>query len=238
MWLRIKNAHYCTEARGYRVHGTTSTKTGPTGRKSAHSRYMCTTHQRGHVAVPPCPLPSIAVRILDGAVWDWVCQLLDDEDRLRAELEQRHHNNDAERGAWGAAIKDETQTLLAIEQKQDRLVDALADGVLSKAAYEKKNAALSQQAADAHSRVMKLQQRLAASATPPPVESVVEFARTMRQRTANATFADKRALIELLNVTAELAPGEVGTIQVTFACEIAVQKVCVQSRSRSTWATR
>jgi site-specific DNA recombinase len=161
------------------------------------SYYVCNGHGRIE-AEERCRSRHIPADQLDKLVWDDLCEVVTHPERIATALER------AQAGAW---LPDELQARRARiqavcaqhERYQQRLLDAYLQGVLELAEFTRKRHDLQQQA-----EVLRTQeQQLDASARrhvelAAVASSIDAFCRQVQAGLENATFEQRRALVELL----------------------------------------
>jgi site-specific DNA recombinase len=161
------------------------------------SYYVCAGHA-GTPTSPRCRSRHTPAAQLDALVWGDLCAMLAHPEQLTAALQR------AQGGQW---VPDELAARRAAAQEatdqtrrqQDRLLDAYLAGVVDLAAFERKRGELTRRL-----EVLRAQQRqLEANARQcldlsTVAASLEAFCAGVRAGLAGATFAQKRALVELL----------------------------------------
>src|SRR5215207_8648550 len=161
------------------------------------SYYVC----RGHseiVAEQRCRARHAPGAQLDELVWEELCEVLSHPEHVEFALRRAHG------GEWlpqelKARLESVGQAIAQTERQRERLLDAYLGGVLELAEFERKRKELEgrtdallaqerQQEASARERT-----ELAAIA-----DSIAEFCERLRAGLADATFEQKRRLVELL----------------------------------------
>jgi site-specific DNA recombinase len=165
--------------------------------RDGRSYYVC----RGHheiVAEQRCRARHVPAGQLDELVWQDLCEILIHPEHIKAALQRAHG------GEWlpqelkarlGSVEKVITQT----ERQGRRLLDAYLDGILELAEFERKRKELK-----GRSNTLLAQKRqLEATARERTelsgiADSIEEFCEQVKAGLFNATFEQKRALVELL----------------------------------------
>ena len=186
--------------------GTTA-RTGPTGL----SYYVC--HGRSNalraVQGERCTARYIPAQTLDALVWQDLCAVLTEPEHLTAALQRAHA------GLWlpqelQARQATVQQALTHLDTSQARLLDAYLAGVLDLATFQRKRDEFQrrQETLDIQRRQLdaSAHQQLALSAI---AESLDAFCTQVRAGLGQATFEQRRALVELLIDRVIVANGEV-----------------------------
>jgi site-specific DNA recombinase len=175
--------------------GTTA-RTGP----AELSYYVC--HGRSNALRAAqgqrCTARYIPAQALDELVWQDLCAVLTDPEHLGAALQRAHG------GQW---LPQELQarqttlqhTLAQLDAAQQRLLDAYLAGVLDPVSFGRKQDELRRRQESLHIQHRQLEasarQRIALSAI---AESLDAFCAQVRSGLGQATFEQRRALVELL----------------------------------------
>ena len=165
-----------------------------------HRYYACRgrtdKHQRDEVG--PCRSRYIPAGQLDEVVWGDLCALLLAPEQIAHALER------AQGGAWlPQELQARQQTLVnalaGIERQQKRLLDAYLGGVLELPEFERKRHDLDERRHVLHGQQRQLdelaRQRIEAAKV---AEAAERFCAQVRAGLVETTFAQKRALVELL----------------------------------------
>jgi site-specific DNA recombinase len=145
-----------------------------------------------------CTARYIPARQLDELVWQDLCAVLTEPEHLAAALAR------AQGGAWlpqelQARQTTVRQALAQFDRQQQRLLDAYLGEVLELAEFERKRQELDRQRAGLEAQQRQLaalaQQRLELSAVAASLEN---FCAQVRTGLTQATFAERRTLVELL----------------------------------------
>src|SRR5215470_15007049 len=145
-----------------------------------------------------CTARYIPGRALDDLVWQDLCAILTEPEHLASALRRAHggHWLPQELHARPATLR---QALTQLDTSQQRLLDAYLAGVLTLAAFERKRHELARRQEALQSQQRQLdavaQQHLILSTV---AESLEVFCAQVRRGLHTATFAQRRALVELL----------------------------------------
>ena len=156
-----------------------------------------------------CRSRYIPVQALDDLVWEDLCTILTDPEQLTAALAR------AQSGDWlpqelQARRANVQQALAQSERQQERLLSAYLAEVIDLQTFERSRASLQRQ-----QESLTIQQRELASLAQKQLDlsavatSIEEFCGQARAGLANATFAQRRALVELLIDRVIVTDGEV-----------------------------
>jgi site-specific DNA recombinase len=161
------------------------------------SYYVC----RGHNAVVPqhrCRTRHVPAAQLDDVVWEDLCKVLSHPEHIRNALQRAYG------GEWlpqelKARLKTMDKAITQVERQKRRLLDAYLGGVLELPELERKRKELG-----GRSETLLAQKRqLEASANERMelakiADSIARFCEQVRKGLSEATFEQKRALVELL----------------------------------------
>jgi site-specific DNA recombinase len=145
-----------------------------------------------------CPSRFIPAQQLDELVWQDLCEILMNPESITHALER------AQGGCWlpqelQARRENLRRACVQIEQQLNRLTEAYLGGIIPLVEYERRRSELEQRIAglDAQANTLAVQtdrQKELVGLT----ESVTDFCKRVQQGLANATFEQKRQLVELL----------------------------------------
>lgn len=160
--------------------------------------YVCGGHHALRQGAQRCSSRFIRAPELDAVVWHDLSTLLTQPQLIATALERAHS------GLWlphelQARRNNVRQAIARVEGQQQRLLDAYLSGVLELAEFERKRHELAQQLTTLHRQQHQLEasakQRLEVAAIAQAIET---FCQQASAGLANATFDQKRALVELL----------------------------------------
>lgn len=145
-----------------------------------------------------CTTRYIPGEQIDELVWQDLCRVLNEPEQIATALQRAAggHRLPQQMQAQQATIK---QAITGVERQQARLLDAYLSGVLSLAEFEQKRSQLASRAEQ-----LKHQQRQLEAASEQRkevsrvAESIAEFCAQVRGGLEQASFGQKRVLIELL----------------------------------------
>ena len=145
-----------------------------------------------------CPSCFIPVQQLDELVWQDLCEILMHPENIAQALER------AQGGCWlpqelQARRENLRRACVQMEQQLNRLTEAYLAGIIPLAEYERRRAEFEQRMAglEAQANTLTVQtdrQKELIGLT----ESITDFCTRVQQGLANATFEQKRQLVELL----------------------------------------
>lgn len=146
----------------------------------------------------PCRARYVPAEQLDALVWDDLCQVLSDPEQIAAALER------ARAGAWlpqelQARQSTLHQAMASLERQQERLLTAYLDEALDLAEFERKRRELSQKLES-----LQIQQRQLEAVAQQRTElghladTIEAFCQQVRMGLEDATFEQKRTLLQLL----------------------------------------
>jgi site-specific DNA recombinase len=160
------------------------------------SYYVC----RGHSAIVPerrCRTRHVPAVQLDELVWEDLCKVLTHPEHIRNALQRAH-------GGWlpqelKGRLKTMDQAIAHVERQKRRLLDAYLGGVLELPELERKRKELG-----GRSESLLAQKRQLESSANERIElakiadSIEQLCKQVKEGLSNATFEQKRALVELL----------------------------------------
>jgi site-specific DNA recombinase len=194
------NTHYDYLLRGLVSCGCCQLSATARSTPKGQQYYLCRgrTNALRAPAAQRCTARYTPAQQLDALVWADLCAMLTDPAQLRAALER------AQGGAWlpqelQARRTGLQQALSQLSRQQERLLDAYLAATIDLAIFERKRADLEQRRSSVRSQLQELealtQQRIELHAL---ADSVEAFCAQVRTGLATATFAQRRALVELL----------------------------------------
>lgn len=184
---------------------------GRSDRRKAYDYYVCRGKGPPEVShrEERCPARFIPAQQLDDLVWEDVRSVLTHPESIADALDRAHG------GQWSSQELQARRDLLrqgrvGLEHQRDRLTDAYLDGVMPLAEYQRRRAELEQ-------KLDGLEQQaghLAAQATQQAdvaahVHGATDFCRRVQAGLTDATFAQRRQLVELLIDRVIVLGGEV-----------------------------
>jgi site-specific DNA recombinase len=176
-----------------------------------YAYYLCAGKVPGRPEHPDgrCPARYIPAHALDDLVWDDLCDVLTHPDSIAHALEQ------AQAGAW---LPQELQArriqlqhgLQQLERQVERLGDAYQAGAMPLSEYQRRRQALAGQQTVLERQRQQLEGQVDHhQAMAHIMTSVADFCQRVQQGLAQATFAQRRQLVELLIDRVIVTNGEV-----------------------------
>ncbi len=174
--------------------------TGRSDRRHRYDYYVCRAKANPVASRRDdhCPAHYIPAQQLDDLVWQDLCALLTYSQNIAQALAR------AQGGHWSSQEVQARQEMLrkgrvSLAQQRERLTDAYLSGVMPLTEYQRRRGELEQKE---HGLTQQLQQ-LAAQATrqadiATQVQGAEDFCRRVQAGLANASFAQRRQLVELL----------------------------------------
>jgi site-specific DNA recombinase len=165
--------------------------------RDGRSYYVC----RGHNAVVPehkCRTRHVPAAQLEELVWEDLCKVLIHPEHIRNAL-QRAHGGEWVPQELKARLKSVGKAITHIERQKRRLLDAYLGGVIELPELERKRRELKGRSES----LLTQQRQLEASANErielaKIADSIERFCEQVRSGLSDATFEQKRALVELL----------------------------------------
>jgi site-specific DNA recombinase len=194
------NTHYEYLLRGLVSCGGCQLSATARSTPKGQQYYLCRgrTNALRAPAAERCTARYTPAQQLDALVWADLCALLTDPIQVRAALER------AQGGAWlpqelQARRTGLQQAISQLSRQQERLLDAYLAGALDLPLFERKRSDLEQRTSSVRTQLQELevlaQQRIELRAI---ADSVEAFCAQVRTGLTNASFAQRRALVELL----------------------------------------
>jgi site-specific DNA recombinase len=195
---------------GYAYYGKAVSNKAAKGKPRLYAYYRCIgtdAYRFGGERI--CDNLQVRTDKLDQLVWEQVCALLEDPQRLQEEFQRRLD--------IVSAAPDELATAQAqiakLRQGMARLIDSYAEGYIEKQEFEPRIARLRQRLAD----LQEQSQRLGAEAARRVELQLVitrleDFAQQVRDGLAGADWAMRRELIRTLVKQVEIGPEEVNIV--------------------------
>jgi site-specific DNA recombinase len=194
---------------GYGCYGKPTSRASAKGEgKVPYAYYRCTgsdAYRFGGQRL--CWNKQIRTDVLDAAVWDDVCHLLSEPERVRAEYERRLQGEEAGPSREVEQIK---KLISNVKKLISRLIDAYGDGLLEKSEFEPRISA-------ARERLAKLevecQQRIGEATHEAELRLVIgqleEFARRVSQELEGPDWDTRREIVRALVKQVEVDEKEV-----------------------------
>jgi len=183
---------------GYAYYGKAISPSSRKGHPRAYAYYRCLGTDayrfRGHRI---CPNTQVRTDLVEVAVWDEVCRLLEHPQRLEAEYRQRQHA--PRRGSQWETPESLRAQSSKLRQGIARLIDSYAEGVLGKEEFEPRILRMKQRVTVLEDRL----QQLADDATQQRdlrliISQLEDFVAKVRGGLATADWRTRRAIIRAL----------------------------------------
>jgi len=199
---------------GYAYYGKQISHKAAKGKARAYAYYRCIgTDAYRFAGERICDNLQVRTDLLDQAVWEEVCDLLQDQQRLRQEYERRLNASRPE--------KEGLVTLRAqigkVQQGMARLIDGYTEGIIQKQEFEPRIARLRQRLTELEQQEQRISEEDAGAAElQVAIERLEEFAEKVKGNLAEADWAMRRDLIRMLVKRVEIAKDEVRIVFRTF----------------------
>ena len=192
---------------GYAYHGVRASKV-TNGKRYGYTYYRCGgTGSARFGGQEICSNKTVRGDTLEQAVWQDVCSLLSDPQRIEQEYQRRLAEKP--RDCWGGA-EQLRQTIGKIRRGMSRLIDSYQEGLLEKIDFEprirKAKERLRQLEADLEQCIDEEEQRRTLSLV---IGRMKEFANTVTDGLTNADWATRRALIRAVVKKVEITEEDV-----------------------------
>jgi len=194
---------------GYALHGRSSRNVTAAGEERRSVQYRCGGRLvRDESGAAVCALATVPAAALEAAVWDDVCQLLRDPDRMAEEYERRRQGAGVEPAAGAGVVLG--RQVERVKKTIARLIDSYADGLLERKEFEPRLQA-------ARQRLARLEEeaRVAADAAARQAElrllvgRLEEFATQVQAGLGEADWGTRREIIRALVRQIEVGDEEI-----------------------------
>ena len=199
---------------GYAYYGKRISQKAAKGKPRTYAYYRCIgTDAHRFAGERICDNLQVRTDLLDQAVWEEVCDLLQDQQRLRQEYERRLNVSQPE--------NDSLVTLRAqigkVQQGIARLIDGYTEGIIQKQEFEPRIARLRQRLTDLEQQEQQISEEKAGVVElQVAIGRLEEFAEKVKGNLAEADWAMRRDLIRMLVKRVEIAKDEVRVVFRTF----------------------
>jgi site-specific DNA recombinase len=195
---------------GYAYYGKKISLKSAKGKVRAYAYYRCIgTDAHRYAGERICDNLQVRTDLLDQAVWEEVCDLLQDQQRLRQEYERRLSVSRPE--------NENLVTLRAqigkVQQGMARLIDSYAEGMIQKQEFEPRIARLRQRLTDLEQQKQRIgEEETGLVDLQVAIDRLEEFAEKVKGNLAEADWAMRRDLIRMLVKRVEIANEEVRVV--------------------------
>jgi site-specific DNA recombinase len=192
---------------GYAYYGKAISQKAAKGKKRDYAYYRCIgsdAFRFGGERI--CDNCQLRTDLLEQRVWEEVCDLLQDRQRLQQEYERRLN-----------IPKKETENLAVIQAQQGkiqqgitRLIDSYAEGYVQKAEFEPRITRLRQRSFELEHQVQKIQdQETLQAELQTAISRLEEFGEKVKDNLTDADWQMRRELIRMLVKRVEIGKDEV-----------------------------
>ena len=197
---------------GYAYYGKAISLSSRKGHPRAYAYYRCLgtdAYRFGGQRI--CPNTQVRTDLVEVAVWDEVCRLLEHPQRLAEEYRRRQHA--PRRGSQWETPESLRAQSNKLRQGIARLIDSYAEGVLAKEEFEPRIARMRQRVTSLEDRL----QQLADDATQQRdlrliISQLEDFVATVRGGLATADWLTRREIIRALVRRVEIDKQQVSVI--------------------------
>jgi len=159
-----------------------------------------------------CVNKSIRAGAIEADIWDEIRELFSDLDRLWADLKAAQQNEDDQLKPLRDKLQITDDLIRHEEHEAAKIAAALPDtekGSTARKLLIERDRDISARLADLAKQREKIIAELGArKLTDDAIETIMQFARNAREGIENATFEDKRRLLEILDVQVTVTPGK------------------------------
>lgn len=198
----LKSRVRCVASNGNMVGQTVHRKGVP------YSYFFCQHHSSANRPDPAtrCKAPQLPMRKLENWVWGTIMLLAENPEQITAELRRHHLDIEKEQGLARQAIATLKKEIERLKRQKDELLDLYLNRdhtsiVLTRQDFEVKAAQLSTRINEMEMKIIEMQSHLKA----PPLnaeqtENAIGLLKAIRLAGEHATFEDKLAIIQLLDI--------------------------------------
>jgi len=195
---------------GYAYYGKPVSQKAKKGKKRDYAYYRCIgsdAFRFGGERI--CDNGQVRTDLLEQKVWEEVCDLLQDQQRLRQEYARRLNTP-----------QTETENLATIQSQQGkiqqgmaRLIDSYAEGFVQKAEFEPRITRLRERLLELEQQVQQIQDQEALQAELQiAISRVEEFGEKVKDNLAEADWLMRRELIRMLVKRVEIGKEEIKVV--------------------------
>ncbi len=193
---------------GYAYHGVRASKATTNGKSYSYTYYRCGGTDSGRFGGQKvCSNKTVRGDMLEQAVWQDVCSLLSDPQRIEQEYQRRLAEKPRE--SWGGA-EHLRQTIGKVRRGMSRLIDSYQEGLIEKVDFEprirKAKERFKRLETDLERCVDEEEQLRTLSLV---IGRMREFANTVTDGLTNADWATRRALIRAVVKRVEIGDEDV-----------------------------
>jgi len=195
---------------GYAYYGKQISQKAAKGKPRSYAYYRCIgTDAYRFAGERICDNLQVRTDLLDQVVWEEVCSLLQDQQRLRQEYERRLSVSQPE--------NENRVTLRAqiakVQQGMARLIDGYAEGIIQKPEFEPRITRLRQRLADLEQQEQRIsEEETGLAELQEAMGRLEDFAEKVKGNLAEADWAMRRDLIRMLVKRVEIAKEEVRVV--------------------------
>jgi site-specific DNA recombinase len=154
-----------------------------------------------------CRNKAVRADVLDAAVWEDVCRLLSEPERIRAEYQRRLQGPEI---GPGREVERLDKAISGVKKLISRLIDAYGDGLIDKSEFEPRISAARQRLAQWEA---EREQRMGETGREAELRLVIgqleEFARQVAQELQEPDWATRRAIVRALVKQVEIDEQEI-----------------------------
>jgi site-specific DNA recombinase len=191
---------------GYKMYGHTAKHRNPN--HAPYEAYECPGKTRSPNRANlgrACNQPNVSLRRLETAVWDEVVRQLSDEGEFRRRIEEIAEANRRGRRDAETELEVITNLELGLKTETDKLLDLHLSDIIDKATLQERMAVIREKQAALTRSKAEVSARLTQwDLGPSSEEAIKQFCEIIRNGMPNATFEEKRALLEGMDVTLHL----------------------------------
>ena len=180
---------------------------------SKHQYYNCNWRGNHHlIETRTCWAPAVRADAIEADVWDEICELFQDPDKLWDELKAAQQNADEKLGPMRDKLQINDDLIKHFQGEADKIAAALPDtekgGEVRKSLKEKEravNARLDELAKQREKQVKEIEK---GRVTDERIETIMTIARKVKRGIERATFKVKRRTLEALDVKVTVNEGK------------------------------
>jgi len=171
-------------------------------RRNGNWYYLCNGRRQ---VVSRCDMPSFSGRLVDETVWDWVINQLLTPDHLANGLNYYKEEQEKNAGRCEKLLATIDEQLASAQKQLDRLIDLYINGEIPKDHYLARKSKFEEAISKLQEEKTELAVQLMPSQIAPElIRQLKEYFAEIQDRLGDASFEDKRKVIDLLDVSGKL----------------------------------
>lgn len=219
---------------GKAVVGGSASRTNSKGEKVYYPYYRCS--GRYNTVPTNCQQTNLKAEQIDGLVWEWVYNLLQDENALDEGLDELETRAREQVEPTKRQLETVQNLIEKLEGRIGRLVSAFGDAedeTIANAMKEQISIAVSQKDGLLREQT-ELELKIAnIEITPETRKQIKDLAQKVRHKLPTASAKDKQRLFDALGLKGELVHLENGDLAIEVSCILDSDSFCIENQTSS-----